>query len=326
MAKAYDYEYEKYKATKENVHEVLDKYGVAIISSLLDENECSAIVSGVWDYLEHISQTWEVPLKRSDENSWREYYKLLPKHSMLLQHWNVGHSQVCWDVRQNPKVVDIFASLWKTKSEDLLVSFDGLSFSLPPEVTKRGYNRNNTWYHSDQSFLRNDFECIQSWVTGLDVNEGDATLSIMEGSHKFHKDLAERFAIKEKNDWFKLEREHEEYLLKVGCSYKYIKCPKGSMVLWDSRTIHCGVEPFRTRETSNSRAVVYVCYQPRATISKVQLKKKQKALEELRTTSHYPLKVKLFSKEPRSYGNQLPVITQINKPVLTDLGRKLAGY
>ena len=54
---------------------------------------------------------------------------------MLVQYWNVGHAQVSWNVRQNPKIIEIFEHFWKTP--DLQVSYDGLSFNLPPEKTNR---------------------------------------------------------------------------------------------------------------------------------------------------------------------------------------------
>ena len=69
------------------------------------------------------------------------------------------------------------------KKEELLISFDGISFHLPPEITNRGWYRGNTRHHSIQSFLRPNFECIQGFVSLCDINEGDVTLSILEGSH-----------------------------------------------------------------------------------------------------------------------------------------------
>ena len=56
---------------------------------------------------------------------------------MLLQHWKVGHSQFIWNLRQNPKIVNIFAKIWDCKQDELLTSFDGASFHLPSEITKR---------------------------------------------------------------------------------------------------------------------------------------------------------------------------------------------
>ena len=77
---------------------------------------------------------------------------------MLVQHWNIGHSQACWDVRQNKKVLDIYSEFWNCSKEELLTSFDGLSFNIPPEITKKGWNRKNCWLHCDQSFTENDFK------------------------------------------------------------------------------------------------------------------------------------------------------------------------
>jgi hypothetical protein len=56
------------------------------------------------------------------------------------------------------------------------------------------------------------------------------------------------------------------------------------------------------------------------------IRKKQKAFNEIRSTSHWPHKPKLFPKNPRTYGGPMPDITPIEKPILTELGRKLAGF
>jgi hypothetical protein len=321
-----NYEFLKYVTTKENVRETINTFGVAIIPNLLDETECENMVSGMWDYFEHITQKWEKPIKRDDAESWRQIYNLFPMHSMLFQYFNVGQCQASWDVRQNPKIIEVFAYIWMCSQRDLLVSFDGLSFNIMPEVTKRGWNRGNTWYHSDQSFTRNDFECIQSWVTGLDVEEGDATLGFMEGSNRFHEEFAERFQVTDKTDWYKLTREQEDFYVEKGCEYKKIMCPKGSLVLWDSRTIHCGVEAMKTRKTPKMRAVIYVCYTPREFATKATIKRRIKAVEELRTSSHWPHKFKLFGKSPRTYGKTLPEINIIAPPQINAIGRRLIGY
>ena len=320
-----DYEDKKYFTNKKYIKKTLKKYGVAIIPNILDDNECNNLVNGIWDYFEHITQKWEQPINRNKQKSWKQIYNFFPIHSMLFQHFNIGHSQVCWDVRQNKKIIKIFSKLWDCKSEELLVSFDGLSFNIPPEITNRGWNRNNTWYHTDQSFHRNDFECVQSWVTGLDVNEGDATLAFIEKSNRYHKEFQDKFQIKIKKDWYKLTKEQEQFYIDKGCKYKKIKCPKGSLVLWDSRTIHCGTEALRERKNKNFRAIIYLCYKPRKLCLEKNIKKKIKAFNELRMTTHWPCKVLLFGKNPRTYGKELPEFTKIEKPKLNNLGYKLAG-
>jgi len=320
------YEYDMYITNKDGVKETVEKYGVAIIPSVLDADECNRIVDGLWEYFAHLTSKWQVPLDRNKPETWREIYKLMPLHSMLFQYFSAGHAQVVWDVRQNEKIVDIFATLWGVKKEDLLVSFDGLSFNMPPEVTRRGWNLENTWFHTDQSYTRPDMEIIQSWVTGLDVREGDATLAFMEGSNRYHREFAEKFNVTDKSDWHKLTKEEETFYVEKGCAYKKIRCPKGSMVFWDSRTIHCGAEAMRGRAEANFRAVVYVCMMPKTVCDDKNLKKRLQAFEDLRTSNHYPHKVKLFPKMPRTYGNVMEEITKISAPHVTELGRSLVGF
>ena len=233
------YEDLKYFTTSDKVLDKINEYGVAIVPSILDNTECNNMYNGIWSYFEHITQNWIIPMNRDNKKSWSQIYNLFPLHSMLIQYFSIGHAQVSWDMRQNEKIIEVFENIYKTKKEDLLVSFDGLSFSVPFEVTKRGYNRNNTWYHTDQSYQDSNLKCIQSFVTALDVNDGDATLAFMEGSNNFHKDFATEYNINDKDNWYKLTKEQEKFYLEKGCEYKKIKCPKG--ILPSGRPLHAKV-------------------------------------------------------------------------------------
>ncbi len=323
------YEYTKYVCGVDNIQSMLDNYGVAIVPNVLDEKECEEMKKGMWDYLEHITSQMDVPINRANPDSWRTFRQLYPKHSMLLQLWSVGHAQFIWNLRTNPKVIKPFEKIWKTKAEDLLVSFDGASFHFPPETTNFGWENpnNKSWIHSDQSFLRNGFECVQSWINAFDTNEGDATITILEGSNKYHKDFATHFKPTNTDDWYVLGEEELNWYIKTkGCRKVNIKCPAGSMVLWDSRTIHAGVEVNPTRSKPNFRCVVYLCYTPRTKANRSVLEKRIGAWENLRMTSHWPYKIKLFPLKPHTYGKPLPQINPIGKPVINDLGYRLIGY
>jgi hypothetical protein len=320
------YEYEKYACTTETLKETLEKYGVAIIPSVINKEECVKMRDGMWSSVEHITQHFDVPMKRDDVDSWKSFSQLYPLHSMLLQRHTLSHSQYYWDLRQNTDIVDVFAQLWSVKPEELLVSFDGLSLHLPPEKTGRGWFRNNNWMHTDQSMQRHDFECVQSFLTASEIRQGDATLSFLEGSHLYHKRVGKKFKIEEKGDWYKFNEKEYNYFIKKGCERKCIKCPAGSLVFWDSRTSHMGQEPLKERKVENERCIVYLCYTPRSRATKANLKKKVKAFEDLRTTSHWAHKPKLFPVNPRTYGATLPKIEPVGKPVLNELGKKLAGY
>ncbi len=330
-----DYEYEKYKCCNlQEVQTSLNNYGVAIVPNILSYQECQEMINLMWNYLEHITQRFEIPMNRNNINTWKEFKKLYPSHSMLLQRWGIGQSEFVWYLRQKPQILAIFAAIWNTTPEQLLVSFDGAAFHFPPEVTQSGYLK-KTWLHSDQCFLRNDFECIQSWVTAYPVNAGDATLNFLEGSNKYHKAFRDfkgkeyEPIFKKGGDWYKLEKQDELdfYMKTCNCPSKFIACPAGSLVLWDSRTIHCGTEAIEGREHMNLRCISYLCYTPHSFASQAIINKRIKIVNELRTSNHYPHKPILFSKLPYTYGQPIANVTPILPPTnITEIGRKLIGY
>jgi len=321
-----------YLTDKEHVKETLSMYGVAIVTNVLTEKECNSMIDGIWDYFEKKTSHWEKPISRNEKETWKKLSLLHPIYSMLHHYGDVGHAPFAWEIRQKPAILDIFSTLWECLPHELLVSFDGMSFLPPPEMTDIGWFEDDTWFHSDQSFTRNEFECMQGWVTATDVEEGDGTLAFYEGSHRFHKAFAEAFPPKTDSDWCPLRtQEEEDFFSEKGCEIKAIQCPKGSLVLWDSRTIHCGIKPRRDRPTANTRAVQYLCYMPRRLcFSNDVLEYKQWAFENRRTTNHYPCNPTAFPKQPRELYNQTDEEEEEEGKkedfVLNEIGYCLAGY
>ena len=327
------YECERYVCTKETLKDTLESYGIAIIPRVLNETECDNLVNGLWSFFQHISQSWQKPIQRDDETTWREILKLLPHRSMVYQHWQTGQNQTVWDIRQNPKIVDICAHFYNCEPTDLLVSFDGISFLLPPEVTRCGWTdakQANANYHTDQCSKRNknSQETLQSWVTGLDVDEGDGTLAFLEGSHRHYKDCGKAFSHIREDQWYDKTKKDRvmQFYASRGCEEKRIKCPRGSLVLWDSRTVHCGLGALKGRFLPKLRAVVYLCYMPRVHCSDRDMAKKRKYMDDLRMTRHLPHIINVFAKVPKTYGKEIPLLTYPEPPVLSALGKRLAGF
>ena len=123
-----------------------------------------------------------------------------------------------------------------------------------------------------------------------------------------------------------MDHEQVQYFIDKGCKRRCVTCKAGDMVLWDSRLKHCGREPTKGRENQNIRCVAYICMTPRSRASDINLKKKQKAFNELRLTAHWPHKPMLFAIQPRFYGNPIAVVRDIVPPVVNDIGRRLAGF
>jgi hypothetical protein len=335
------------EASGERLREVLKTHGVAVIPGLLDQKRCDALFDGFWSTMEFVSQGWKTPLARNNPKTWGGYSNLFPGHSMLLQHW-VGHAQPFWDVRQDPDIVDVFAKLWQVPAKDLLVSFDGVSFHIPPEQrSNRGWARRER-FHMDQRLSQTQLQTYQSWVTPLPVEEGDGTLVVLRGSHAHFAEFAKRFGhefASKTRDYVLLqsyggkktdpetrlrqvrEKRWIDFFIGKGCEKCYIQCPAGSLVLWDSRTVHMGQEPRMGRLHPKFRAVVYVCYLPRRLATEKELIKKRAAFENGRMTSHWPQRSRLFGKVPVYWikSSTKEPMTPFPLPKLTDLGKRLAA-
>jgi ectoine hydroxylase-related dioxygenase (phytanoyl-CoA dioxygenase family) len=307
----------------EDITRVIEEYGVCILKNVLNEQECQGIVDGMVKTFQDITVDLRPRFEFSKSSSWKTLEHLFPIRSMLYQHWGLGHAQFVWDVRCNPKVINAFATIWGTN--DLLVSFDGIAFHLPPERSGKRFVDKDA-YHVDQSFTRCYPDCIQGWINGFDTNEGDATIKLLVGSHKHFQEFGTVNNITSPDDWHVIK--DIDFYLQKGCIEHRVTCPKGSLVLWDSRTVHFGASALKTRAKPNCRAVVYLCYTPKSRINETKRQKKISYFENLRMTSHWPHNPKLFPVHPRTYGAWLPTneIKPISKPVIEKQYYPLIGY
>lgn len=303
----------------------LEKDGVQVVKDVLTEAELNHLRCEMWEWLNLKTRHCSKPVVKGATGTYVSLFELFPKHGMLFQHWDFGHNPLSWYLRQHSKVINEFKKIWKT--DDLLTSFDGISVSLPCEVTKRGWHRGKEWFHTDQCYKRDSFECVQGFVNIFDVNYGDATLRVLRGSHKLHSEFQSKFKIADSSDWHMLNEEEKKfYIDRLGTGNDIcVKAPAGSLVLWDSRTIHQGMEPLKARLNQNIRCVPYICMTPASLATQAQLKNRIKYFEARRTCNHWPHKIKPFAKVPRSFGQNIPSVDPDDLKV-TPLIKKLVGY
>lgn len=310
---------------------MLDKYGVAVLPSVLDSQECSRMQDGMWDAVEEATSQFTgtvVPVSRTDPSTWVNMRELYPSHGSLIQHFGLGNAKFAFDVRQNPKVIEAFERIHHpTSARDLLSSIDGVNIRLQAEWNSKA-RPSSLWLHTDRAF-HTDYtrESVQSWVTAHEVGPQDATLVVLVGSHKLHKEFGQHFGLTSwKKDWFKLETdEQHRFFTDRGCCIMRIQCPAGSQVLWKSTTMHCGAGP-ATGNQLDPRLVVYCCYAPRSWAKPARILAKQKAIFEGRMTTHDPVKNLLFARFPQTYGRQLQPIknpTSYAPEEFTSLGKRL---
>jgi len=310
--------YKEYLANEDNFKEKLNKYGVCVIPNVIPEDKCVELRNNMWSEVKHLHKN---RFDINKQKTWKNFYDFMPLHSMLIQHFSIAHLQSVWDVRQNEKVGEIFGKIWNVPKEELLSSFDGISINLPPEKTNRGWFMGNDWMHTDQAPNKKGRHCIQGLVNLYPVNKGDATLTILEKSHKYHKDFFKHIDLESNHDWFKLDTDQKQWFLDKGCEQFCVLAPVGSLVLWDSRTIHQGIEAQKGRDKQNFRMVIYTCLLPKSKFSEKMREKRKKMFEDMRVTNHWG--THMFPLSPRTYGRELQEFNKPNPPVLTEYGKKL---
>ena len=125
--------YKYYDTTIENLNTQLETLGVAVLPNILNNDEILELRNGIWKTLYDFTKYSNNPIKQEDSNSWITMNKLYPKNDMLIHSSFISHSQPIWNIRQHPNVINAFCKIWNCHSTELITSFDGISFHLPPE-------------------------------------------------------------------------------------------------------------------------------------------------------------------------------------------------
>lgn len=257
-------EYKRYDTDIDCVKQKLKNYGIAVIPKVLVKAQCEYIRNEILKSVGTITP----------------------------------HSQVCWDIRQYPKIVEVFAKIWETYNDCMITSFEDV-------IVNTGGGDDDPNFHADQSITKKGFTCVQGMLTLLPIREGDATIQVIEDSHIIH-DTIFYDALKMPNGY---ETDVDSYIEK-GCKIFNVKADAGSLILWDSRTVYTRVSSQRTGYQMISR----LCMIPRDRFTPEQLMKKRDAMDNLYSTTHWP------SRVIKSDGKDC------KKPDLTPLGYRLAGF
>jgi len=232
------------------------------------------------DWLEGFNKGY----KRNDTSTWKS--KNIPQHNYggLFDRFSFAHSQFVWDCKAEPKVREIFATIWGT--EKLTVSFDGGTLALPtPDEPDHG---KVPWPHSDQSAYRPWPHCIQGLLNLLPNGPDDGGLAVMSGTAPLFGKYFEEHQAPEggyiKRDSYRWTDEELQWFKDRGCEWLKPSLDPGDFILWDSRSVHYGVAP----TGNNKRMAVYTCYKPTEFMTEEQRLRKVEAFNRGYMTSHDP--------------------------------------
>ena len=290
----------------------LKNNGWAIVKGVTKADFAQETASKFWKWFENFN----TGIDREKPETWKTKDWPVNLHG-IIQWYGLGHEQFVWDVRMREEIIKIFAEIYK--DDKLLVSFDGGNCSKVSNV------KTKSWAHIDQGHKKIGFRCVQGFLNLNPCGEKDGGLVVYQGSHKLHEKIWEG-GKKATGDWYKFTPEELEIF--KDCPIVKVCCEPGDIVLWDSRAVHWAKAP-ELGDKSRTRMVVYVSYQPAKLATNATLNKKKTAFKERRMTSHWAAEnIKLFPKNPRTYGDdskieRFKVNTEL--PTLNERGQRLAG-
>ncbi len=293
----------------------LEELGYCIIPQTLSAPETELLYQRVWH--EYIETAWP-NCRMDDRSNWKEAF---PMHNLLgIFAGPAGQTQVMWDLRQDPRIVDVFAKIWNTN--DLIVSMDGLSVMCPPEIREGhsepcphvdqavlrrqdnvAHNNNPPIDFVSESLLKTKPFTIQGQFLFEDSFDGDGGFYCIPKSHLRFSEFAPSLETIDAQEIPKNEKgkARQDFLQKFfgdgkdesGESYRWehITAPRGSLILWDSRTVHWNQHPSKDRpfrENPKVRMVGYLCYVPKARLTSEGRTFRREAFEKGVSTGHNP--------------------------------------
>ncbi|GFR79764.1 hypothetical protein ElyMa_000563200 [Elysia marginata] len=252
----------------------LETKGVTVVRDVISLEDC--------DRHQQFFRDW---LKTFPDGQWPQ------SRNSLIQKYSSGHLQPAWEVRLAAK--SVFAQVWETNK--LLSSMDAIAIGRPPEDGEENFwSEGDSWLHVDQTAERVGLHAYQGAVYLEDCDERDWTFEVMENSHLYFNEFMERT-----DQWQcrNLKGPDMDWLKSKGCKRLRVPCPKGGLLLWDSRLFHANARPVKGREHRGRwRFVVFVCMTPAAWATPSDLEVKRTAYKERKLTRHWPSQgVSVFS-------------------------------
>lgn len=291
----------------------LEELGYCVIPNVISRTETEFLYQRVWH--EYIEKAWP-NCRMDDRSNWKETF---PMHNELgIFSGSAGQTQVMWDLRQDPRIVRVSAQIWNTS--ELIVSMDGLSFMCPPEIREEG--RQDSWPHVDQAIMRGQEGVahsnnppanfvsesslktqpftIQGQFLFEDSFDGDGGFYCIPRSHHRFNEFAPNLEALSTLDLPRKEKSEVKHAYLMGFfarsfdetgnpyASKQVAASKGSLILWDSRTVHWNQRATKDRPNPRVRMVGYLCYVPKARLTGEGRDLRRKAFETGASTGHNP--------------------------------------
>ncbi|KAJ5373312.1 hypothetical protein N7517_005318 [Penicillium concentricum] len=276
--------------------------GYVLVKNAISPARCEYYIDKMFQWLE----SFPFGFDRNDQSTWTEEHLLTYIKGGMYHGYRIQHEKFIWEATTEDGVIEAFAKLWGT--DKLLVSFDGMNFTLPSE----------------------GMQCIQGILNFPPNGPQDGGLLVMEGSKRL---LPEFFKTHSgtigcptwgPSDWFGFDESEVKWFEERGCEIHKVTAEPGDLILWDSRTMHFNCVP----STQNLRAIIYACYTPASFATPDVLQQKGENFDQRIGTTHWPrdnlsTETSHANHPEEDKGDLTKHLYE--EPIETDLALKLAG-
>lgn len=265
----------------------LEEQGFVVLTNVASHATCDAMRACFWD--------WASPFSTADDPaSWAS----LPAHDYtgIIAGHGIGQSQFAWHARSIPGVRRAFAAIWR--DDDVITSFDGANVFRPfrEPSGSAGLRTASGWWHVDQGARKRGRHAVQGALSLTASSAATGGLAVRPGSHKAHDELLSRFP--ESTQDFVVLPEGDPVLQQY--PGVLVVNPPGSLLLWDSRCVHCNSPALVDSEIQGApqllRLVAYVCMTPRKRADADTLAARRLAVDQGATTTHWPHELRITSR------------------------------
>ncbi len=286
-----------------NPKDIIQKYGYAVITNVIGQDKSDQYIGDIWSWLENLvdASGTKSGIDRNNPDTWITYENALangktaynwPKNSYgIISNHGISHANFVWKARCEPNIKQIYSKIWDSTS--LITSFDGACVMLPPSISKT--TNTKSWFHFDQSPKSPEFCCVQGFLNLENSGDEDGCLMVYPRSNHYHKKFFDEKNLTFDSDWYAFNdtNKGDEWMESQGLKPIKVTAPKGSFVLWDSRTVHCSCLP----TSNNIRYCIYVCMLPTHRATTSQLIEKKDVFQKRLGTSHWPHKNEIVHDE-----------------------------
>lgn len=268
-----------------------DEHGYLVVRQLIPREQVDAVVDAIWDFLE---------FDRDDPSGW---YQEPHRHNGMVEMY---HHQSLWDVRQHPKMYQLFRELFG--QDDLWVFIDRANLKPPPSPEHPEYDHHGmVHWDMDVRETPTPFQ-VQGVLYLVDTRSGEGGFQCVPGVHRRAAEIAAGISDTD----LRHQQLHERFPDEISPPIE-IEADAGDFIIWHSALPHGNSRNYSVKP----RLAQYVRLEP-AVPSDAALRAARIASwrERMHPSFQNP---RAFPGDPRRKESQSPAAE------LTPLGRKLLG-